>query len=257
MAVDTFVRVAVASVVVVVGLSGEQGTKPQGATTGRGPAAPTSSWVRSISRSQMDDSKTVIYQVPATGQITGWLAKARPVLLARCKEGEIDVYITLGMPVHVESGDSRTVRVRFDDETAETQFWGQSTDGHALFSPDAIEFAQALAAARRLRVEVTPFNATPVIMKLTVSGFPKPLKELEATCPGPPQIAMPKGPPVERFDHATSPDKDVDVFAHDDGTIYHKERHCASLAGKTNVRAVKLGSLSKDYDPCHMCKPPK
>src|SRR3990167_544051 len=228
-------------------------TGDQASTTSKGvtprAAPPTSSWVRSVSRSAMDDSKTVSYRIGATGQIIGWLARAQPVLIARCQEGETDVYVRLGMPLMVESGDTRTIRIRIDDEPAKTEFWSQSTDGHAIFSPKPIDLAKTITESKRVRIEVTPFNASPVTMQFNVAGFGKGMKEIEETCQWPKPIQS-----MDRYDfrpeYSTSLNRGLDVVIHDHSNIYHKDKNCVSLSGKRNVRTVKLGSLSKDFDPC-------
>jgi len=240
-----------------------QQSKPATASGRAATAQPsiTGGWSRSVSRSQMDDSKSVMYSLPATGEITGWLARARPRLIARCKEGETDIYVVLGMALTVEDGETRSVRVRIDSEASQSEDWYESTDNKAVFSPKPIEFARILANAKRLRLEVTPFNASPEVMQFNVAGFGHAAKELEATChwvapEPPPPAVVPLALQPGRPDYALSPNRDEEVYVSDGSTIYHRH-DCVSLAGKPNVHGVKLGTLGKDFDPCSFCRPPK
>src|SRR4051812_38469884 len=103
----------------------------QAQARGGGRAATTTSvtggWTRRVSKSQMDDSKTVTFSLLANNEVSGWLVRKRPTLLARCKEGTTDLYVNLGFPAAVESGDTRTVRWRLDDAEATTEYWDEST----------------------------------------------------------------------------------------------------------------------------------
>lgn len=119
----------------------------------------------------MDDSQTAVFMLDANNVIRGWMKSSRPTLLARCKEGDLDLYVDWGLAVNVESGDTRTVRVRFDDDAATSEQWDESTDNEALFSPKPAEAMTRLLTARSLRVEFTPFNANPQIAVFDVSGF--------------------------------------------------------------------------------------
>jgi hypothetical protein len=83
----------------------------------------------------------------------------------------VSAYIAVGAPATVERGDTRTLRVRWDDGPAEEQRWGVSTDSEALFTQHPINFTDRLLTAKRLRVEFTPFNAAPAVMDFTVEGF--------------------------------------------------------------------------------------
>jgi len=168
---------------------------PRPATSSGTPAAnpaptprvppPNGKWSRAENQSKMDDSKTVSYHLEAENEIEGWLAKNKPSLIARCKEGKVEAYITTGMSSSVESGsDEHTVQVRFDDAPAARQTWSDSTDDKALFAPSPKTLLKNVSTAKRLRFGFTPFNASPQIVEFDVSGFGKPHEEILATCAG-------------------------------------------------------------------------
>lgn len=147
------------------------------------PASAPSTWTGGVSgRSSMDDSVTVVYRLPAENVMTGWLAKERPLLIARCKEKETDLYIVWGTPAQVENGDTRTLRLRIDSAAAETDCWYGSTDDKALFATDPIESMKKLNGARTLRIECTPFNSSPQVATFDVRGFERPMKHVAQAC---------------------------------------------------------------------------
>jgi len=181
-------------------LSSQFGTKPpvrppssSTVTTAPAPVAappkptappPGGKWAQSQDTSAMDDSKGVTFFLDAENEITGWLARQKPGLIFRCKEKSTDVYMVTGMPAAVERGDleGHTVRVRFDDGEAQRQRWSQSTDSKALFARNAVQMARRIAKAKTLRLEFTPFNASPVIATFDVSGFDQHIGRVAAAC---------------------------------------------------------------------------
>jgi hypothetical protein len=150
------------------------------------PAKPPSKWTRSEEKSQLDDTKTVVYALRAENTIDGWLAHEQPTLIARCSEKKLEAYVVTGMSASPELGEFHryTVKVRLDDRPATSQMWTQSTDNKALFSPASTSLMTSLASAKRLRVSFTPFNASPQVIEFDVAGFQEPLAEIQATCHG-------------------------------------------------------------------------
>lgn len=152
-----------------------------------GPAVPLAGgkWTQAQDTSAMDDSKGVSFFLQGENEIEGWLEKKRPGLMVRCKEKATDVYMVTDMPASVESGDDldkHTMRVRFDDAPAQRQQWSESTDKKALFAPNAVQMARNIARAKTLRLEFTPFNASPVIATFDVSGFEQHIGRVAAAC---------------------------------------------------------------------------
>ena len=161
-------------------------TTPSRTATPSAPATPPKGgkWVAEQGASQMDDSRTVTFRLEAEAGIEGWLKRQKPVLIVRCRERSTNAYMVTGMSASVESGDleGHTVRVRFDDSPAQRQRWTESTDNEALFAPRAIEFAKSVASAKMLRLEFTPFNASPVIATFEVAGFNEHIGKVGAAC---------------------------------------------------------------------------
>lgn len=163
------------------------GTPSSGASAPSKPAAPsvpTSKWTGGESKSEMDDTKTVVFHLEAENEIQGWLAKERPTLIVRCQERKTETYVITNMAANPELGEFQrhTVQVRFDERAAASQMWRASTDDKALFAPNSVPFAQNLAKAQRLRVRFTPFNASPQTIEFDVRGFDAHAPVLAKTC---------------------------------------------------------------------------
>lgn len=134
--------------------------------------------------SQMDDSPSMAFALKAENSIAVWLGTRRPALIVRCQEQSTEAYIQTGSAAATVYGelDAARVRVRWDDDAAREQVWHESTDHEALFVPNGVAFTRRLAASHQLRVEFTPFNASPVVMNFDTVGFEDHARAIAQTC---------------------------------------------------------------------------
>lgn len=149
------------------------------------PPKPASKWSGgATAASAMDDTPGVVFSLQAEGPIAIWLKTVTPALVVRCQENRTDAYIRTYSAAQVEYGhtDSASVRVRWDDGTAASQRWMESTNNESIFAPNGVAFTRRLASAERLRVEFTPFNASPVVMDFDVRGFKEHAAQIAKTC---------------------------------------------------------------------------
>lgn len=140
-------------------------------------------WRTSIGKAPMDDSETITLTLTADAPIRVWLKTVTPTLILRCKEKSLDTYVVTESAANVESGDNRTVRLRFDSAPAEVEFWGQATDNKALFAPEPEEFLDRLRKTNRLLFQFIPFNAAPVVVAFSTHGLNAKAQRLMKGCP--------------------------------------------------------------------------
>jgi len=160
---------------------------PAGKSLGRGQpvsAAQLGKWRVSKSKSQFDDSPTVVLALHAENTITGWLATSVPILIIRCQERNTEVYVATGMQPSVESGGTalHTVRLRYGDEAAFAVPMSTSTDNKSLFFIDPINDIRHMWNVQSLLVGFTPFNANPVSIRFDVTGLPFAIQPLREAC---------------------------------------------------------------------------
>lgn len=240
-------NLALACALVMTSLNAQQAY----AQTGRGKGTPPpSKWTGGQrGRSAMDDSPTIVYSLRAENVISGWLKTYRPVMIARCQEGDVDLYIDFGMPMHVESGSTRTIRMRFDEEEAAYAYWNESTDNEALFSTEAAADLKRMAQARTLKVQFTPFNGNPQVATFDVRGFAAPLQRIAKACKWP----TPEEETRALFERAAA---ESTVYIYDGASTYHR-KDCVLLTTtpRQNLRAVNVDETDASLEPCGVCKP--
>lgn len=141
-------------------------------------------WAMDEDTSEMDGSATVVLTALADADIQGWSTSVRPSLIVRCREGKTDVYVATGVQANPEYGHYQevTVRYRLDESSPRRQLWNESTSGEALFAPEPVALARALAGASQFRFEFTPFQASAQTVTFAVSGLETKLARVADSC---------------------------------------------------------------------------
>lgn len=143
-----------------------------------------SKWRVSYDISPIDDSRGVTLTLNAETNINGWLTDdVNPSIVIRCKEGKTDAYIYTGMQANVEyNALGANVIMRIDKKPAYKLVASKSTDGEALFLPDAIQQIKKLLLGRELFFQFTPFNSAPQSTKFLIAGLSESITPVRQTC---------------------------------------------------------------------------
>jgi type VI secretion system protein VasI len=107
-----------------------------------------------------------------------------PTLIVRCKENRTELYVRTGMNAAVEYGEyeSATVTLRFDKDEAVQVKCGESTDGEALFFPNAISMLKLMMSRDKMLFQFTPFNASPQMTTFPLTGLAAAVAPLRRAC---------------------------------------------------------------------------
>jgi type VI secretion system protein VasI len=141
-------------------------------------------WRVHTSKSPMDDSTNVYIYLYADKAVKGWLDEKAPQLILRCQENKTEAYIDTDMQLQTDYGDYHhaTVRLRFDQDKARSVRFSKSTDGEALFAPNAIPLIKEMMKHQTMAFEFTPYNSGPVTVNFDVSGLDKNIAQLRKSC---------------------------------------------------------------------------
>jgi hypothetical protein len=137
--------------------------------------APPPTWVGARRASWANDgSKTISFELQATGDVDVWMSRVRPLLVVRCLYRTTEVFVATRSAASIEGrAGSHTVRLYVDDDPELVQQWSDSDSGQELFAPNGVALTRRLATAKRLRFGFTPYNAKPVTAEFAVEGFDK------------------------------------------------------------------------------------
>src|SRR3989442_4806825 len=90
------------------------------------------------------------------------LFEVRPVLLVRCQDRELDVFVATGSVLESDDNVMTPVRLQWGSEApppAESR-WSRSTDSTSAFAPDPPALLRQLASHPDLRLEIRPSGET-------------------------------------------------------------------------------------------------
>ena len=140
-------------------------------------------WHKVESKSALDDSTTVGFGLKAEDSIEGPVGKSTPVLIVRCQDKKVEVFISTGMPASVEEGtDDHHVRLRFDSDAPQAEAWSEATNNEALFAPEPARLIKALVGAKKMAFGFTPFDANPQVTVFNVAGLGHQLAQTSGAC---------------------------------------------------------------------------
>jgi len=142
----------------------------------------------------MTDQASVTLELDALGSVPGPILDVRPVLVIRCHEEKLDVFITTGAVLaHDDSyeragyenmPDITLVRLRWgNDRPREEERWLRSTDYTAAFAPDPGAFLTQLLFVPNMHFEFRPFDAVPRVATFNARGLDRHLPAIDAACP--------------------------------------------------------------------------
>jgi type VI secretion system protein VasI len=151
-------------------------SRPAGPTSSAATAAPTgtvsSKWKIDRKINPMDDTKSYVAVLPATGDNAG--------LILRCQSGETEAYI--GWMKYLGSG-STPVTVRLGSGAPDTRSWTLSSDHRASFYPgNDRQFMEDLAATDKLVAQVTPYGSSPITAVFDLAGIGDVVAGVRETC---------------------------------------------------------------------------
>jgi hypothetical protein len=145
------------------------------AVAGEGPATSVENgkWEAEENVSPLDGSRAVYLNLKAEQSVPGMAGLGGfPLMVIRCKSRATDVFINTGsLPFDPDSGGKYSVRLRLDDGQPFTQYWNESAGYDSLFSPNPIELAKELAAAKKLAFEFKPLGSVPVATWFDLTGL--------------------------------------------------------------------------------------
>lgn len=132
----------------------------------------TGDWSVQVDKSPIDDSESVIMALNAETPIHAWVNDvSTPTLMIRFKEGKLETYFSLGVTPDTESGDTRTLTLRFDSLPAKDFKGSISTNNKAVFLINPRELLREISSAKKLTLRFTPFNSNPVTTTFNLNGF--------------------------------------------------------------------------------------
>src|SRR5437867_2532693 len=129
---------------------------------------------------------SVTLELPALNTVRAARAAVfdvRPVLVVRCQDRELDVFVATGSILDSDDKVMTPVRIQWGSETPAEGRWSRSTDSMSAFAPDPRALLRQLASNPDLRLEIRPSGKSAQLIRFNARGLERHMSQIDAACP--------------------------------------------------------------------------
>jgi TonB family protein len=109
--------------------------------------------------------------------------EVRPVLLVRCHDRELDVFVSTGSVLNSDDNVMTPVRIQWGSEAPVDSRWSRSTDSTSAFAPDPRALLRQLVSNPDLRLEIRPSGKSAQLIRFNARGVERHMSQVDAACP--------------------------------------------------------------------------
>ena len=165
-------RISIATLLLASSASAQRATRP----------ATTDPW----EVTELTNRPSLTLELPALTTVRAARAAAfevRPVLLVRCQDGELDVFVTTGSVLESDDNVTTPVRIQWGSAAWADSRWSRSTDSTSAFAPDPRGLLRQLVSNPDLRLEIHPSGKSAQLIHFNARGLDRHMSQVEAACP--------------------------------------------------------------------------
>jgi hypothetical protein len=132
---------------------------------------------------ELTNQPTLTMELAALNTVRTSVFEVRPVLLVRCREHELDVFVSAGSVLDAGDNGLTPVGVQLGTRAPGETLWNRSTDSTSAFAPDPRTFLRQLVSSPELRLEIHPSHGSPQVIRFNARGLERHMPQVEAACP--------------------------------------------------------------------------
>ncbi len=144
-----------------------------------------SPWTVRSTQSEMTDDTTVVLTVRTESALPCGYSPSPATLVLRCSENKTVIYINTTCHLASGTGGYGQVTYRFDDNSAETREFSDSTDNRALglwSGGKSIPLINKMFGNSSALFRFTPYGDSPVTARFDISGLEEAITPLREAC---------------------------------------------------------------------------
>lgn len=126
---------------------------------------------------------TLTLELVALNAVRASAFEVRPVLLVRCREHELDVFVSAGSVLDSDDHGVTPVGVQLATRAPEETRWTRSNDSTSAFAPDPRAFLRQLLSSPELQLAIHPSRGTPLVIRFNARALDRHMAQVEAACP--------------------------------------------------------------------------
>ena len=165
-------RISIATLLLASSASAQRATRP----------ATTDPW----EVTELTNRPSLTLELPALTTVRAARAAAfevRPVLLVRCQDRELDVFVATGSVLESDDNVMTPVRIQWGGAAPAESRWSRSTDSTSAFAPDPRALLRQLASHSDLQLEIRPSGKSPQLIRFNARGLERHMAQVDAACP--------------------------------------------------------------------------
>jgi TonB family protein len=122
-------------------------------------------------------------ELPALNTVRAAVFEVRPVLVVRCQDRELDVFVAAGSVLESDDNVMTSVRIQWGSAAPAESRWNRSTDSTSAFAPDPRALLRQLVSNPDLRLEIRPFGKSAQLIRFNARGLERHMSQVDAACP--------------------------------------------------------------------------
>jgi len=168
-------RISIATLLLASSASAQRATRP----------ATTDPW----EVTELTNRPSLTLELPALTTVRAAAAaraaafEVRPVLLVRCQDRELDVFVSTGSVLDSDDHVMTSVRIQWGSEPPAESRWSRSTDSTSAFAPDPRALLRQLVSNPDLRIEIRPSGKSAQLIRFNARGLERHMAQVDAACP--------------------------------------------------------------------------
>ena len=132
---------------------------------------------------ELTNRPSLTLELPALTTVRAAAFEVRPVLLVRCQDRELDVFVSTGSVLESDDNVMTPVRLQWGSEAPAESRWSRSTDSTSAFAPDPLALLRQLVSKPDLRIEIRPSGKSAQLIRFNARGLERHMAQVDAACP--------------------------------------------------------------------------
>ncbi len=132
---------------------------------------------------ELTNQPTLTLELLALNTVRASVFEVRPALVVRCREHELDVFVSAGSSLDSDDNGVTPVAIQLGTRAPEETRWNRSTDSTSAFAPDPGAFLRQLLSSPELRLEIRPSHGSPQVIRFNARGLERHIPQVDAACP--------------------------------------------------------------------------
>ncbi len=188
---------------------------------------------------ELTNRPSLTLELPALNTVRAARAAAfevRPVLVVRCQDRELNVFVAAGSVLDSDDNVMTPVRIQWGSEAPAESRWSRSTDSTSAFAPDPRALLRQLASHSDLQLEIRPSGKSPQLIRFNARGLERHMSQVDTACP-PGRDGEGHGAAADRVYSEAAVDEPAEIVSAPPLEYPPALRH-AGLQGRVTVQAV-------------------